>query len=247
VPYDRRNTGIVPTKVSTRRAGLGIISGTPVITHQNGRNNTSTEDGQETIDTSGTLMGASYATLGYIADSTANNFSYVNTGILTTTTKTRLFYDFKEGSGGGWKVQLDEKWDSGNRNYSKIVIWATLGGFNVINSIVPVQGANSGSGTSFLARYGNSIGDSYAITQVQYQASSNTSFVDDNMVTFSANLPADAGNNNGVNANPVEYTEAFLMMNNDDMFSVIQLSPTQRFTKTADDAFFLSWSISVPT
>lgn len=244
--YDRRNTGILPTKVSTRRTGIGAISGIPIITYQNSRTD-ATGGTNETIDTTGSLMGVSYASLGYVADSTANNFNYVDTGILSSTTKTRLFYDYKEGSGGGWKVQLDERWDSSNRNYSKAIIWYSLGGFNVINSIVPVQGSNSGSGTGLLSRYGSSIGDSYAITQVQYQASSATSFVDDNLVTFSANIPADAGNNNGVNANPVEYTEAFLMMQNDDMFSVIQLAAPQRFTKTSDDAFFLSWSISVPT
>lgn len=244
--YDRRNTGILPTKISTRRTGIGAISGIPIITYQDGRTN-ATGGTNETIDTTGSLMGASYASLGYVADSTANNFNYIDSGILSSTTKTRLFYDYQEASGGGWKVQLDERWDSSNRNYAKAIIWYSLGGFNVINSVVPVQGANSGSGTTLLSRYGSSIGDSYAITQVQYQASSATSFVDDNLVTFSANIPADAGNDNGVNANPVEYTEAFLMMQNDDMFSVIQLAAPQRFTKTSDDAYFMSWSISIPT
>ena len=247
-PYDRRNTGILPTKIATRKTGTGLISGAPVITHSNGRVASTVGGTDELIDTTGTFLGVSYASLGYIADNTPNNFNFVNTGITSSTTKTRLFYDYKEGSGGGWKVQLDEFWNGGtDRNYSRAVIWYTLGGFNVINSIVPVQGANSGSGTNLLARYGSSIGDSYAITQVQYQASSNTSFVDDNLVTFSANIPSDAGNNNGVNANPVEYTEAFLMMQNDDVFSVIQLSPSQRFTKTSDDAYLLSWSIQIPS
>lgn len=245
--YDRRNTGILPTKISTRVNMPLPIPANALITHSNGRANSTIGGTLETIDTTGTFLGVSYASLGYIADAGPNNFNFVNTGITSSTTKTRLFYDYKEGSGGGWKIQLDEKWEGTTRNYAKVVIWYTLGGFNVINSIVPIQGANSGSGTNLLARYGSSVGDSYAITQVQYQASSNTSFVDDNLVTFSANIPADAGNNNGVNANPVEYTEAFLMMQNDDMFSVIQLTPAQRFTKTIDDAYFMSWSISCPT
>lgn len=245
--YDRRNTGIVPTKISSRILGAGTVDTTGEnITHSNGRPTPLTGGLTETIDTSGNLLGVSYASLGYISESTPNNFNYVTTGdgITALTTKTRLFYDYKEGSGGGWKVQLDEFWANTARNYAKVVIWHTLGGFNVVNSIVPVQGANTGSGTNLLSRYGSSVGDSYAITQVQYQASSNTSFVDDNLVTFSANIPADAGNNNGVNVNPVEYTEAFLQMQNDDMFSVIQLGAPQRFTKTSDDAFFLSWSIN---
>ena len=56
-------------------------------------------------------------------------------------------------------------------------------------------------------------------------------------------MPGNYGNGEtGSSGDSINYTEAFLFTESDDLFSMIVLNPT--FSKDENTAFFISWSIA---
>lgn len=160
-------------------------------------------------------------------------------------TGTKLYYDYTTGS-SGWKFMLEETAASlaAGDYYNYIQQEFQKGTYNVINSIVPRDGYNSGAGTTISTRYtDNTAGDYYPILAgVEYRDSADAD-VDDVSVTFSASMPGSYGNGEtSGTSDSIHYEEAFLFNDNDDLFSMIALNTP--FSKDENSAFFISWTIA---
>jgi len=160
-------------------------------------------------------------------------------------TFTKLFFDFDKDQNdnwGGWKILIDEI-NPNAPGYTAIHPKFEVGKYNIINSVVPRKGTNKDQGISTLNRYNISTQDFYQIGgNKSYKLDGQSSFVDDRSIDFSIFMPTDDGNADGV----VKYTEAFLQCKNDDVFSMIQLPVAQQFSKSNEDSYLITWSISVP-
>lgn len=135
---------------------------------------------------------------------------------------------------------------------TKIQISYQIGLYNVIKSVVPVTGFNTGSFSPSDINY-------YNISSSPTFADSNTSFVDDYSATFNVTMNSTEGNGvidastDGSNLWPVNYTEAFLFNGKDDLFSIIKMdepfpfnpSPGTPvgFSKNSESAFLISWTV----
>lgn len=160
-------------------------------------------------------------------------------------TFTKLFFDFDQDQNnnwGGWKVLIDEI-NPNSPGYTAIHPKFEVGKYNVINSVVPRKGTNKDQGVTTLNRYNISTQDYYSIgANKAFKLDGQSSFVDDRSVDFSIFMPTDDGNADGI----VKYTEAFLQSKNNDIFSMIQLPVAQQFSKSNEDSYLITWSISVP-
>ena len=158
-----------------------------------------------------------------------------------------------------WRIifNLNSSYFTNNtsRILGRIRIQYEIGKYNVINSIIPKTGVNSGSSINrFTAE------DYYPLVSSIYD-SSPTDFIDDYSVIFSSIMNVDQGNGEVGNSLPVIYTEAYLFNDLDDLFSSITYSqfPTDNnneyngdtsntslsraFIKTNSDAYLFQWTI----
>ena len=160
-------------------------------------------------------------------------------------TFTKLFFDFdkdQNNNWGGWKILIDEI-NPTVPGYTAIHPKFEVGKFNIINSVVPRKGTNKDQGITTLNRYNISTQDYYSIgANKNFKLDGKDAFVDDWSIDFSVFMPTDDGNADGT----VKYTEAFLQSKNDDIFSMIQLPESQQFSKSDEDSFLITWSISAP-
>jgi|GEM_PF-4903142 len=156
---------------------------------------------------------------------------------------TRLYYDYTTGS-EGWKFKLEEVAESPAR-FDTIKMTYEIGKYNVINSIVPKTGYNSGSGFSESERYQGYI-DWYSIISGSEYRDAEDDFIDDYSVTFSINMTGPYGNGQTSSASNefIKYTEAFLFNGLDEMFSAVRL--VDNFDKNDTSAFYISWTILAP-
>ena len=161
-----------------------------------------------------------------------------------------------------WKIRfvLSDKYLSNNASIAlgRVSIEYHIGKYNIINSIIPKTGINTGSSTNRFASE-----DYYSLVNSVYD-SSPTDFVDDYSVIFSSIMNVDQGNGEaGIGNNlPVIYTEAYLFNDLDDLFSSItypifplgidneynssninDLSLSRAFIKTNSDAYLFQWTI----
>lgn len=157
-----------------------------------------------------------------------------------TTSSTYLYYDYVTSC---WRLQLE---NLASRTYTYVQFDYKRGTKNVINSIVPRLGNNKGLGTTLTSRYTNSsAGDYYPILSSLEYRDCDTSFIDDYSVTFSVNMSGQYGNGDITDPTHfIQYTEAFLFNERDDMFSALFL--TTPFAKNAQSAFYISWTILAP-
>ena len=137
-----------------------------------------------------------------------------------------------------------------------ITIEYNIGRYNIINSIIPKTGTNSGSSTN---RF--SSDDYYTLVSSVYD-SSPTDFVDDYSVIFSSIMNVDQGNGEAGNSLPIIYTEAYLFNELNDLFSSItypifplgvdneynssnttDTNVSRAFIKTNNDAYLFQWTI----
>ena len=163
-----------------------------------------------------------------------------------------------------WKIKFDLSSSYLDQNFTnntatilgRITIEYNIGKYNIINSIVPKTGANSGSSTN---RFTSD--DYYAMVNAVYD-SSPTDFIDDYSVIFSSIMNVDQGNGQAGNSLPIIYTEAYLFNDLDDLFSSItyplfplgvdneynssnitDANASRAFIKTANDAYLFQWTI----
>lgn len=156
-------------------------------------------------------------------------------------TNTRLYYDYSEGN-PGWKFFLEEN-DGIEGSYSIVRITYDKGRYNIINSIVPKNGYNAGTGTTVSQRYvNNSAGDYYTILSDKEYQDSPTTFADDVSVTFSANMPGVYGNG-GDPTFTIKYTQAFLFNERNDLISILSLQGEDQIEKSQDTSYYISWTI----
>lgn len=156
--------------------------------------------------------------------------------------QTFIYYDYNDSV---WKLQVEEIMDSVAR-YDSIKIYYERGKFNVINSIVPRDGYNVGSGSTIALRYyGNTAGDYYpTLSSIEYR-DGDIDFVDDYSATFSVNMAGQYGN--GVitlGTEVIKYKEAYLFNERDEMFSALFLSSA--FDKNPFNAYYIAWTILAP-
>lgn len=165
--------------------------------------------------------------------------------VAPASTFTKLFFDFDKDQNdnwGGWKILIDEI-NPNAPGYTAIHPKFEVGRYNIINSVVPRKGTNKDQGITTLNRYNISTQDFYSIgANKSFKLDGQSSFVDDWNCDFSVFMPTDDGNADGT----VKYTEAFLQSKNNDVFSMIQLPPSQQFSKSNEDSYLITWSISVP-
>lgn len=157
---------------------------------------------------------------------------------------TYLFYDYNDGY---WKFQLEEIVGA-TANYTKLKLVFTRGAYNVINSIVPRDGYNTGTGTSLSLRYSGMTSSDYypTLSDVEYR-DGDVDFVDDYSVTFSVNMAGQYGNGiTTLGTQYVKYREAFLFNGRDDMFSALYLDSGFDFDKNPLAAFYIAWTIIAP-
>lgn len=156
--------------------------------------------------------------------------------------KTFLYWDYGTNQ---WKLQLEEISGAGVR-YDTLRMTYERGLYNVVNSIIPRDGYNVGSGDSLSLRYANNTaGDSYPVLSTIEYRDGDTDFVDDYSVTFSINMSAQYGNGTITNmAHYIKYKEAYLFNDLDQLFSGLFL--TNSFDKNPLTAFYISWTILSP-
>lgn len=179
------------------------------------------------------------------SDSNLVNVTNPNQSGILNLNNTSLFYDSVDKR---WKIRFVTKNDfTGNggihNNVRNLRIELKIGAFNIVDSIVPTLGANTGGGTTNIARFGGQP-DSYTIT--------NTSFadgptpIDDYQVSFSVIMAANQGNGeNPTNNSEVYYNEAFLFNERDDLFSIIRIPGNGGFVKNVNTAYLLTWQLTV--
>ncbi len=156
--------------------------------------------------------------------------------------KTGLFYDYSDGV---WKLQLEELQSTSIR-YDTVRMVYERGKFNIINSVVPRDGYNVGTGASLALRYsGNTAGDYYpTLSSIEYR-DGDTDFVDDYSATFSVNMAGHYGNGVITTIDKfIKYKCAYLFNERDDMFSALYLTTT--FDKNPFNAFYISWTLLAP-
>jgi len=163
-----------------------------------------------------------------------------------------------------WKIMFTLKDNYLTQNFTnntakilgRITIEYNVGQYNIINSIVPRTGVNSGSPSN---RFTSE--DYYSMVSSVYD-SSPTDFIDDYSVIFSSIMNVDQGNGQAGNNLPVIYTEAYLFNDLDDLFSSItyplfpigvdneynssnitDLNASRAFIKTSNDAYLFQWTI----
>ena len=172
--------------------------------------------------------------VGRSADYTVNDTNRDQVG-------TRLYYDYDLAR---WRLKV-MLIDNEDANYDLITIKYKTGQFNVINSIVPREGVNSGSGTTASARFGGNT-DWYPILAGSEYRDAADDFIDDYGVTFSVNMTGQYGNGNtnAAQNEVIRYKEAFLFNGLDEMMSMVVLPSS--FDKNANSAFFIAWSILSP-
>lgn len=154
----------------------------------------------------------------------------------------KLYYDY---SSSTWKIQF--KLGIGNASaISNVRVSFKTGSYNVVNSIVPKFGYNSGSGEAN-ERFPVSSGiDFYSVSNYTYNDSIGASFVDDYSATFSITMAQSEGN--GSSGLPVYYTEAFLSNTRDDLFSIVRFpypsaTTPKGFQKDNTVSYLISWTI----
>lgn len=155
----------------------------------------------------------------------------------------KLYYDYTTST---WKIQF--KLGTGVvSNIVNLRVSFKTGVYNVVNSIVPKTGYNSGSGDGFL-RFPLGGIDYYNTYNVTYEDAGSSSFIDDYSATFSINMAQNEGN--GSSGLPVYYTEAFLFNSKDDLFSIVRFPYYQNITETpkgfekdATISYLISWTI----
>lgn len=156
-----------------------------------------------------------------------------------------------------WIVKFKTGTGTGGVNFSTIthiVVEFEIGKYNIINSIVPKTGFNSGSG-GLSTRFPGGI-DYYTIntSQTSYSNSPIGYAIDDYAATFTVVMNTTEGNGVSGDDRPVVYTEAFLFNGLDDLFSIIRFqaptgyapageTPGNGFIKNSQSAYLLSWSI----
>jgi len=160
----------------------------------------------------------------------------------TDNSKTFIYYDYNDGS---WKFQIEEISGAGNR-YDTVKMIYDRGTYNIINSVVPRDGYNTGRGQRLDLRYANnSAGDFYPVLPTIEYRDGDTDFVDDYSATFSVNMVGQYGNGViTVGTDYIKYKEAYLFNERDDLFSALYL--TNAFEKNPLTAFYIAWTILAP-
>ena len=184
-----------------------------------------------------------------------------NTGTVTLTGGT--------GSNGDWISSAQTKlfWSASSNKWQLLIKWGAdslkvstiqavkvtfkVGEYNIINSVVPKTGVNTGSGSASI-RFPSSLTDYYSVNPAAVTYSDSPSnFIDDYSATFSVTMNTSEGNGaNGV-SRPVVYTEAFLFNSVNDLFSIVRFAPPapydvldgNGFAKTPSQAYLISWTI----
>lgn len=162
-----------------------------------------------------------------------------------------------------WKIGFNLTSTYLNQNFTnntanvlgRITIEYNIGKYNIINSIIPKTGINTGSIQNRFASE-----DYYVMVNNVYD-SSPTDFIDDYSVNFSSIMNIDQGNGQAGSTLPVIYTEAYLFNEMDDLFSSIiytdfpvennnqyngdtsSSSLSRAFIKTNNDAYLFQWTI----
>jgi len=166
-------------------------------------------------------------------------------------TATRLIYDYTTNS-RGWKFILAE--NQANLDEFEVIIFEfEVGKYNVINSVVPREGANifvtSGDWNTNVAQQAGRFAsqDYYSIMSNPEYRDSADDFIDDFSVTFGVNMTGQYGNGEtAISRNEyIRYKEAFLFNGLDEMFSAVYLNTS--FDKNASSAYYISWTILAPT
>ena len=161
----------------------------------------------------------------------------------------KIYYDY---SSKTWKLQFKLGASPQVSNLSSFKIGFEIGRFNIVNSVVPQFGYNTGSGTGG-QRYPLSSGtDFYPTVIPNYNNSEVNSAIDDYSATFNVTMGTTQGNGSaGVS---VAYTEAFLFNSKDDLFSIIRFpypaiqgETKSGFEKNSDVAYLISWTIRALT
>lgn len=119
-----------------------------------------------------------------------------------------------------------------------------IGKFNIINTLVPTKGANTGQAS--IDRFGGQP-DFYRVSNPSLRFASNSP-VDDISVVFNTNMTGGGEDTQGVgdgSISGVDYGFLFLFTENDTLFSTIRLD--QIFSKTEDSSFSINWTLSAPT
>jgi hypothetical protein len=157
--------------------------------------------------------------------------------------QTFLYYDY---TANCWKLQLEEL-AGVNTLYDTVRMSFERGRYNVINGIIPATGYNVGSGNTVALRYAynQNDGDYYSVLSNLEYRDGDTEDVDDYSVTFSTIMSGAHGNGMITDmADYINYQEAFLFNERDDMFSALYLSTP--FDKNQLTAYFISWTILAP-
>lgn len=170
-------------------------------------------------------------------------------------TGTILYYDYNDNQ---WKIKivLNNPGVTGALfTGGSIKIKFNVGQWNIINSIVPKLGHNAGYGVDVTTRYGGNL-DFYSIQSSNVQFfDSDTGFIDDFGVSFGITMNGPDGNGQSPDlaGYPVIYTEAFLMNEHNEIFSMVQLddpianpsATNPGFIKDKTLAYYLVWSLKV--
>lgn len=156
--------------------------------------------------------------------------------------QTFVYYDYNTSQ---WKFQIQERAGASSL-YDTVRFSFERGKYNVINSIVPRDGYNTGRGQTMALRYsGNTAGDYYPVLSTIEYRDADTDFIDDYSVTFSVNMSAQYGNGSiTLMSDYIKYKEAYLFNEYNEMFSALYL--TNSFDKNALTAYFISWSLLAP-
>jgi len=172
----------------------------------------------------------------------------INTKVLDLD-NTILYYDVDK----RWKLFLKAKAvadlnNPGNfagHQVARYVVRFNIGQYNIIDSIVPVVGFNTGEGTNNVTRFANQP-DSYSISNVAFSDGDNNS-IDDYSVAFSVIMGANQGNGAGTGNDDrnVYYNEAFLFNERNELFSIVRMDADNGFIKNPDTAYLLTWQLSV--
>jgi len=199
----------------------------------------------ELLNSSNAVVGQLVFNSVYSRDTVGNKPTSIVTGanfLSSDDINHKIYYDY---SSSTWKIQF--KLGIGNlSNVTNVRISFRTGVHNIVNSVVPKFGYNSGSGEAN-ERFPISSGiDFYSVSNSIYNDSIGASFVDDYSATFSITMAQSEGNGS---ANlPVYYTEAFLFNTRDDLFSIVRFpypsnSTPKGFEKDSTVSYLISWTI----
>jgi hypothetical protein len=164
-------------------------------------------------------------------------------------TNTRIFYDYTLNN-NGWKLLLEEINVPGYTlpTWTHIKFTYENGKYNIINSIVPKDGYNEGVGLTMANRYIYNVSglDYYSILPNMEYRDCDSDYIDDFSVTFAVNMSGQYGNGqtDAAQNQYINYPEAFLFNERDEIFSSIKLSTG--FNKNSSLAYYISWTILAP-